>query len=272
MIPWIQVYSNLPYHPKTSRLADELKLTSAAVNPNAIAVGMLISLWTWAVQNAYNGDLSKCSARAIADACQCKKKPEVLLNALLTSGWLDEDMTLHDWEQYAVLLMDAEDNKRARTNERVKRYRDRKKAESETPNTGVCNADVTVTGALHVTDQELQCNVTDTRCNAPTIHNITIHNNTDSLKKERKERNPASPPVSDSYASLLSSREKMEKSGYARYDGYGLERPINGVPDEQLPSIKSKLERGVQISVYDLNQARKQWRKDHPAANGGNKP
>ena len=27
MIPWIQVYSNLPQHKKTSRLAEELKIS-----------------------------------------------------------------------------------------------------------------------------------------------------------------------------------------------------------------------------------------------------
>ena len=76
MIPWIQVYSNLPQHPKTSRLADELGLTCAALNPNVLAVGLLVSLWTWAIQNAYNGDLSGCSDRSIAEACLWKKKPE----------------------------------------------------------------------------------------------------------------------------------------------------------------------------------------------------
>ena len=46
MIPWIQVYSNLPQHKKTSRLAEELKISSAVVDPNMVAVGILIGLWT----------------------------------------------------------------------------------------------------------------------------------------------------------------------------------------------------------------------------------
>jgi hypothetical protein len=126
MIPWIQVYSNLPQHPKTTRLADELGLTSAAINPNGLAVGLVVSLWTWAVQNAYSGDLSGCSARAIAEACQWKKKPEALVTALKKAGFLDDDMKLHDWEEYACLLVDQEENRRAKTRERVKRYRDKK--------------------------------------------------------------------------------------------------------------------------------------------------
>ena len=99
MIPWIQVYSNLPQHPKTARLADELGLTSAAVNPNVLAVGLLVSLWTWAIQNAYNGDLSGCSDRSIAEACLWKKKPETLVKALIKTGFLDADKKLHDWDE-----------------------------------------------------------------------------------------------------------------------------------------------------------------------------
>ena len=126
MIPWIQVYSNLPMHPKTDRLVDELGLSSSAVSPNIVAVGILVSLWTWAIQNAYDGDLSWCSPRIIADACRCNKTPVALIMGLGAAGWLDEDMKLHDWEEYAVLLMDAEDNKKEKTRERVRKYRERK--------------------------------------------------------------------------------------------------------------------------------------------------
>ena len=126
MIPWIQVYSNLPQHKKTSRLAEELKISSAVVDPNMVAVGILIGLWTWAIQNAYDGDLSECSARTIANACQWKKKPETLVAALKKTGWLDDDMRLHDWEEYAVLLIEQEENRKERTRERVRKHREKK--------------------------------------------------------------------------------------------------------------------------------------------------
>lgn len=154
MIPWIQVYSNLPQHKKTSRLAEELKISSAVVDPNMVAVGILIGLWTWAIQNAYDGDLSECSARTIANACQWKKKPETLVAALKKTGWLDADMRLHDWEEYAVLLIDQEENRKAKTRDRVNRYRSKKAAS--------CNVTQCAT-----------CNVTDTLCNAPTVPNLT---------------------------------------------------------------------------------------------------
>lgn len=128
MVPWVQVYSNLLTHPKTARLAEALGLSSASVEPEAIAVGMLVGLWTWAIQAAYDGDLSRCSPRLIAGACRWRKKPDVLLDALKAAGWIDPDGKLHDWEQYAVLYMDAEDNRRENDRKRAKAYRDRKRS------------------------------------------------------------------------------------------------------------------------------------------------
>lgn len=130
MIPWIQVYSNLPKHKKTGKLVDALGLKNSFTSPSLLASGLLIGLWVWAAQNALDGDLSDCSAQTIADACGWKKKPDVLVNALTYSGFLDADMKLHDWEEYAVLMMESEDNRREKTKERVRRYRERKRVEN----------------------------------------------------------------------------------------------------------------------------------------------
>lgn len=207
MIPWIQIYSNLPQHRKTSKLAEELKISSAIVDPNTIAVGLLVGLWTWAIQNAYDGNLSECSPRTIANACQWKKKPETLVQALIKTGWLDEDMQLHDWEEYAVLLIDQEENRKQKTRERVNRYRN-KKAEK-------CNVTGSVTG-----------NVTDTKCNAPTLHNHTKPNivtdsTTDVVKSVTnrvappltKEQTGFSPKLQAAFESWLRYK-KQRRDGY----------------------------------------------------------
>ena len=158
MIPWIQVYSNLPQHPKTTKLADELGLASASLDPNVLAVGLVVSLWSWAIQNAHNGDLSGCSARAIAGACQWKKKPETLVKALQNAGFLDEDMRLHNWDDYTVIhqdlqeLQEAEENRRAKTRDRVRRYRDKKAAGAGGDGNAPCNVTLGVTWPF--------CNVT----------------------------------------------------------------------------------------------------------------
>ena len=129
MIPWIQVYSNLPQHPKTTKLADELGLTSSALNPNVMAAGIVVSLWAWAIQNAHDGDLSSCSHRAIADACQWKKKPETLVKALQKVGFLDEDMKIHNWDDYTVMYQDLQEDSKIKHRERQRRYREKKKGD-----------------------------------------------------------------------------------------------------------------------------------------------
>lgn len=181
MIPWIMVYTNILSHPKTGRLVDALGLKSPGVEPEVIAAGMLVSLWTWAAQNATDGDLSDCSDRVIAQACRWKKDPQKLVQALRECGWLDGKY-LHEWDEYAGLYIAQIENKREKTKERVQRYRDRKKADSVTQ----CNA-------LH----NGYSNADVTQCNAPTEHNITEHNITDISilsEKERKEKKKESVP------------------------------------------------------------------------------
>ena len=162
MIPWIQVYSNLPQHPKTTKLADELALASASLNPNVLAAGMVVSLWAWAIQNAYNGDLSGCSPRAIAEACQWKKKPETLVKALQKAGFLDADMRLHNWDDYTVIhqdlqeLQESQEDSKIKHRERQRRYRERKKQSV----TGDITRDGTVTSRCDTGDTV--CDVTGT--------------------------------------------------------------------------------------------------------------
>ena len=111
-------------HPKTAKLADELGLTSSAVSPNTLAVGMLIGIWTWAIQNAPDGDMSKCSPRLIADACRWKKKPEALIKGLQVAGFLDDNMKLHDWYEYAGKLIEQQEEKKSYKNRRYALYND----------------------------------------------------------------------------------------------------------------------------------------------------
>ena len=181
MIPWIQVYSNLPTHKKTSKLAETLSLPSSSVGATVIASGLLVCLWSWAIQNAYDGDLSDCSAETIAEACRWKKSPQKLVEALKESGYLDNDMKLHDWEEYALLLIDAEDNRKEKVRARAKKYREKRKSSRDD----------------NVTHRVTECDDNVTR-HAPTIpyqtipdHNVTKSNDSFSLgrKKDKKERN-----------------------------------------------------------------------------------
>ena len=172
MIPWIMIYTNLLSHPKTGRLVDALGLKSPNVEPEVIAAGMLVSLWTWAAQNAYHGDLSACSDRTIAKACAWKKESQKLVQALQECGWMDGKQ-IHDWDEYAELYISAQDNQREKTRERVRRFRNKQKSVTDDDGVTECNG---------------YSNVTDTLCNGATEQNSTVHNNISLLSKERKEK------------------------------------------------------------------------------------
>lgn len=156
MIPWIQIYSNLRTHPKTYELARDLNLKH-----NYEAVGVVVCLWLWAATNASDGDLSKYPPGAIAEGVGWKKNADAFVEALINAGWLDKGpLRIHDWEEYAALLIAAQDNYKAKTKARVARHRKKKKEES-------CNANCNVTG-----------NVTETLCNASTRQDQTRQDQT----------------------------------------------------------------------------------------------
>lgn len=184
MIPWIQIYSNLPVHPKTYKLAERLKIGSSSVSANVTAAGMLVSLWSWMAQNKPDGVLSDCSPQALADAAGWRKRADVLLSALEYSGYADTDedgvLRLHDWEDYALLLMEQISNQKCKTKERVKRYRERKKVDAEPEIQEECNVTVTQENE----ERNGYSNVTVTPCNGSTLPYPTVPNRTIDTKEE----------------------------------------------------------------------------------------
>lgn len=192
MIPWIQVYSNLPMTSKIFDLADRTSGDSAT--PEVIAIGHMVKLWLWAVQNAVDGDLSKCNPRLIANAGGWTKDPDEFIDILKEIGWLDDDMKLHNWDRYAGLLIDREESKKQKTKERVSKFR-AKRSEADNAEEAVtqgdverntscnapvtqCNAEDSVTCNAGVTPcnagESVTRNAPVTLCNAPTIPNHTI--------------------------------------------------------------------------------------------------
>lgn len=164
MIPWIQVYSNLPAHRKTCKLRDGLELKS-----NYEAVGLIVCLWAWAAVNASDGHVTGYSARDIADAVGYRKSPVKLLDAMVQSGFLDQDedgaVVIHDWDIHAQMLMDSIETGKQKNAERQKRYRDKMKRR----NSNTANSESNVT---HNVTEDATCNGN----NAPTIPDQTIPN------------------------------------------------------------------------------------------------
>lgn len=110
---WIESHQTLANHPKTLKLARLLNV------PRVTAIGHLHFLWWWALDYAQDGELSKFEDLDIAVAADWQGEPASFWQALIRAGFVDEDGTLHDWDDYAGRLIerrraDAERKREAR--------------------------------------------------------------------------------------------------------------------------------------------------------------
>lgn len=111
---WIESHQAVGGHPKTKRLARLLGVSLPA------AVGHLHYLWWWALDFAQDGNLSKYDAYDIKDATLWEGDENVMLEALVETGFIDEideGLFLHDWEEYAGKLLERRAKDRARKRE-----------------------------------------------------------------------------------------------------------------------------------------------------------
>jgi len=90
-----------PNHPKLQQLAEALGINEAW------AVGLLELLFHVTARYAPQGNIGKWSDTAIAAHLRWPKKerPEILIEALISTGWLDRDpdhrLLVHEWEEHA---------------------------------------------------------------------------------------------------------------------------------------------------------------------------
>jgi len=68
-------------------------------------VGLLELLWHGTAKNAPRGDIGRFSNEEIAILCDWEGDPDVLVNALIETGWVDPHsecrLLVHDWEHHA---------------------------------------------------------------------------------------------------------------------------------------------------------------------------
>lgn len=85
-------------HPKVMNLAQALGI------PRHHAVGILEDLWHWTAQYAPAGSLAGCSDRTVADGIGHTGDPKHLVEALISSRWLDSHpmhrLAVHDWPDH----------------------------------------------------------------------------------------------------------------------------------------------------------------------------
>lgn len=90
---------NTPTHPKVDALMDELEI------PRYAAVGLLESLWHITAANTPRGDVGKFKNKTLARRLDWDGDPDQLVNALVSSGWIDEHdehrLVIHDWSDHA---------------------------------------------------------------------------------------------------------------------------------------------------------------------------
>lgn len=155
---WIELHQTLPTNKKTLKFKRLLKIETPQ------AVGHLVMLWLWALDNAEDGQLSDFSVDDIAEVCKWKKDPKEFFNALVKSGFVDASGRIHDWDEYTDRLISRREVKREKDRERQQRYRERLKEQKER------NADVT----RDVT-RDIQCDITQpSRVSHTPIPNSTV--------------------------------------------------------------------------------------------------
>jgi hypothetical protein len=129
---WIEVHQSLRGNKKLLEFCELLNIKC-----EAHAVGYLVCLWLWALDNAPDGDLKGISNRIIAGAAAFRgEKKLIFVDALIESGFINRERALHNWLDYAGRLME-----RRRANaERMRAARRMAKGEDEARDPGACNA------------------------------------------------------------------------------------------------------------------------------------
>lgn len=116
---WIRVDQSLRDHRKLVALASQLDVSLAT------ATGHLVLLWLWCLDNAPTGLCKAINGQQIATACAWAGNANDLVNALISSGFMDKcgrggaTLRIHDWYEYAGRLMET----RAANKERMRRAR-----------------------------------------------------------------------------------------------------------------------------------------------------
>ena len=99
-MPWIEYHSTLKNHPKVRAICVELGIKKTE------ALGILGCLWTWALDYAEDGDLSKYPPEIVEEGCEWEGEKGRLFESL-KGKFIDQDLKIHDWLDFAGKYLHA---------------------------------------------------------------------------------------------------------------------------------------------------------------------
>lgn len=119
---WLELHQSVAWHRKTCALATKLNVRRAE------ALGLVATLWLWALEHAQDGALGHLTDREVSAAAGWHRKPEGFVLALSEVGFLDPDGGIHDWYDFAGKLIEKrQDNTDRMRAARAERARHRAK-------------------------------------------------------------------------------------------------------------------------------------------------
>lgn len=113
---WLKLQQGVHRNRKIMVLARTLAISRMT------AVGHMTSLWLWALDNAQDGDISVLGDNEVAMAAEWPEETAgEFLAAICDAGLIDPDGKIHDWYDYAGVLIDRRRTEAARKrNERAR--------------------------------------------------------------------------------------------------------------------------------------------------------
>lgn len=220
---WIELHQSLPTSRKIMKLKRELTIKKPT------AIGHIVLVWLWALDNAMDGDLSEFTDEDIAEVAEWPEKTAgAFVEALVGAGFLDRpgdgSLLIHNWEKYAGRLIDQNEIKRQQAAERQRRRREKLRENPDLSRVTVTQDSVTE----GVTEKDLS-----RVSNAPTKPNLTIPNQTYiyddiSAKKDVEKSDFVEKPVENPSSGMdwarlaisaykLGSMDADGKKSYLRY-------------------------------------------------------
>jgi hypothetical protein len=249
---WIELHQNLPTNKKTLRLKKILKIKTPQ------AVGHLCMLWLWALDNAQDGDISEFESGEIAEIVAYPGDADKFMEALKSSGFVDENGHIHDWDDYAGKLIEQREVRKEQA--RIRQQNRRKKlSEHDEP----CHAPVTLSNDDVTRDNGVSHAPTVPNPTAPypTVPNPTVP----SLNNPQERGNPENKTVGEEMRGLTIVGEAFENGVKDVVSSHDSETLLTLIKAYSVPKVLAAIEEAKKCkghSVAYVKRVLEGWERD----------